>query len=140
MLIQIHKIQLYFQQNKHWQKKNWFSIRQVENWKHGQSNPFDETAVTGVLYDAEGNAYYKTVTSKNEGQTNCTWYGTVSGNSASPTTSTVPTVPTNTPVPTVTPTPVATPTTTPNQTYNPDTDITAPSSDSGNLSQPTGKK
>ena len=112
--------------------------------KTGQSNPFDETAVTGVLYDAEGNAYYKVIAGKNEAQTSSTWYGTVSGNSVAPSQTSVPTQAVKTPAPTVTPipTPTATPTPTPTptQAYNPDTDITAPSSDSGNLSQVTGRK
>lgn len=140
--------------------------------KTGQSNPFDETPVTDVLYDAEGNAYYKVVTNRNEISTGSQWYGTVSGDSRGITTtettgSTTPaqngnvvvtntqpvnTVPNNTtnsqnPVttkPITTPTPTQTVTSTTagktTQTYNPNTDITAPSTDSGNLSQPNGKK
>ena len=139
--------------------------------KTGQSNPFDETPVTDVLYDAEGNAYYKVVTNRNEISTGSQWYGTVSGDSRGITTTEtngsatstqngnvvvtntqpVNTVPTNavttknpatTPTPTPTPTQSVTSTTAgkTTQTYNPNTDITAPSTDSGNLSQSSGKK
>ena len=139
--------------------------------KTGQSNPFDETPVTDVLYDAEGNAYYKVVTNRNEISTGSQWYGTVSGDSRGITTTEangsatnvqngntvvtntqpVNTIPTNTttsknPVTTPSPTQTATQSVTSTtagkttQTYNPNTDITAPSTDSGNLSQSTGKK
>lgn len=135
--------------------------------KTGQSNPFDETPITDVLYDAEGNAYYKVVTNRNEVSTGNQWYGTVSGDSRGITTTTgttttnsakadanatgqvqtqQTTVPTQqvtaTPMPTTkaTPTPTPAATSEQNQAYNPTRDITAPSTDSGNLSQPTGKK
>lgn len=131
--------------------------------KTGQSNPFDETPITDVLYDAEGNAYYKVITNRNEVSTGSQWYGTVSGDAKGITTSSGTTVTNNgqtatnnvgqtqsgqttvptqqvTAIPTPIPTPVPTSTPTPNQVYNPDTDITAPSTDSGNLSQATGRK
>ena len=113
------------------------------------------------------NAYYKVVTNRNEVSTGNQWYGTVSGDSRGITTTTgttttnsakadanatgqvqtqQTTVPTQqvtaTPMPTTkaTPTPTPAATSEQNQAYNPTRDITAPSTDSGNLSQPTGKK
>ena len=134
--------------------------------KTGQTNPFDETPMTDVLYDAEGNAYYKTVTSKNDTTTNSSsttnWYGTVSGttggtsattntNTASSTGAVITNSNQTSTITNQNQTTVGTKqvTTVPEsaignqsqtQVYNPATDITAPSTDSGNLSQSTGKK
>lgn len=146
--------------------------------KTGQTNPFDETPITDVLYDGEGNAFFKVINNRSE-QSDSTnkWYGTVSGDSRGITTTTVTTsegstmistkndtaetstqtttVPqtTTTVSPSVTPStvPSSEPATTSKSTptasvntnrnvYDPTRDITAPSPDSGNLSQSTGKK
>ncbi len=132
--------------------------------KTGQTNPFDETPITDVLYDGEGNAYYKVINNRSEVSSSTNqWYGTVSGDSRGITTTNVVTQNGSTTISTkndlpqtssvVTPTvssvtnPVVTPSTTPsttpkqsNSAYDPVRDITAPSTDSGNLSQATGKK
>ena len=143
--------------------------------KTGQTNPFDETPITDVLYDGEGNAFFKVINNRSE-QADSTnkWYGTVSGDSRGITTTTVttsdgstmistkndtvettPTQVTSVPQTTTTVSPVITPSATPQATskatptasvnttrsvYDPTRDITAPSPDSGNLSQSTGKK
>ena len=133
--------------------------------KTGQANPFDETPITDVLYDAEGNAYYKVITNRNEITTNNQWYGTVSGDSRGITTTNTTTTTTTNTTSNQTQTSNTTESTkntattnttmtnknttsnttqtkqiTENQVYNPTTDITAPSTDSGNLTKSTGTK
>ena len=128
--------------------------------KTGQTNPFDETPITDVLYDGEGNAYYKVINNRSEVTTSSNqWYGTVSGDSRGITTTNVTTSNGTTAISTkdnstqtpATTTPITSsesniksvPSSTPKQSnnvYDPVRDITAPSTDSGNLSQATGKK
>lgn len=138
--------------------------------KTGQTNPFDETPITDVLYDGEGNAFYKVINNRNEVSNSTNkWYGTVSGDSRGITTTNVTTSDGSTVISTKNDTPDAStqmnnkqpttttvsPSATPSSTskttsnnvtntnrnvYDPTTDITAPSTDSGNLSKSTGKK
>ena len=86
--------------------------------KTGQSNPFDEVPITDVIYDADGNAYYQITSSINSSNKTT---GTVVRESVAGTT-------TNTS------------TNTSNSTYQPDNDITAPSTTSGNLTKGNGGK
>ena len=88
--------------------------------KTGQSNPFDEAPITDVIYDADGKAYYQITSSINSSNKTT---GTVVRESVAGTT-------TNT----------STNTNTNNSTYQPDKDITAPSTTSGNLTQGNGGK
>lgn len=85
--------------------------------KTGQSNPFDEAPITDVIYDAAGNAYYQ-ITSSVESSNKTT--GAVVRESVAGTTTTN--------------------TSTNNSTYQPDKDITAPSTTSGNLTKGNGGK
>ena len=88
--------------------------------KTGQSNPFDEAPITDVIYDADGKAYYQITSSINSSNKTT---GTVVRESVAGTT-------TNT----------STNTNTNNSTYQPDKDITAPSTTSGNLTKGNGGK
>lgn len=96
----------------------------------GQSNPFDEVPLTDIIYDAEGNAYYQVVTTRNETNTTST-KGSVSGissgtikddtkqdNNSNNNSNNV----------------------TNNTAYEPNKDITAPSTNSGNLTKGNGGK
>lgn len=96
------------------------SYKATNQLKTGQSNPFDEVPITDIIYDAEGNAYYQ-VTSSTATSNKTT--GTVVRESVAGTTENGPTN-----------------STTNNSTYQPDTDITAPSTSSGNLTQGKGGK
>ena len=98
--------------------------------KTGQSNPFDEIPITDVIYDAEGNAYYQVTTNRNE-TTNTTRKGSVSGIS-SETSSEETTQNTNKED--------SNKNVTNNTAYEPNKDITAPSTDSGNLTKGNGGK
>lgn len=96
------------------------SYKATNQLKTGQSNPFNEDPLTDIIYDAAGNAYYQVSTPRaSENSTG----GTVVRESVAGTTG-------NT----------STSTTTNNSTYQPDKDITAPSTTSGNLTKGTGGK
>lgn len=93
----------------------------------GQSNPFDEVPITDVLYDAEGNAYYQVVTTRNETNT-ASAKGSVSGISSGSSTNDKTQENNNSN------------NVTNNTAYEPDKDITAPSTNSGNLTHGNGGK
>ena len=96
--------------------------------KTGQSNPFDEIPITDVIYDAEGNAYYQVTTSRNETTNTTTRKGSVSGiSSGSSSEETTSNTNNNQ-------------NTSNNTAYEPNKDITAPSTDSGNLTKGNGGK
>ena len=103
----------------------------------GQSNPFDEVPLTDIIYDAEGNAYYQSVTSRNETNTTST-KGSVSGISSEKTTdnstkknnSNIVNNSVNNNSNNVNN----------NTVYEPEKDITAPSANSGNLTKGNGGK
>lgn len=95
--------------------------------KTGQSNPFDEIPITDVIYDAEGNAYYQVTTSRNE-TTNTTRKGSLSGISSDSSSEETTTNTNNNQ------------NTSKNTAYEPNKDITAPSTDSGNLTKGNGGK
>lgn len=99
------------------------SYKVTNQLKTGQSNPFDEVPITDIIYDAEGNAYYQ-VTSTT--QTSNKTSGAVVRESVAGTTE-------NNQAPSQN-------TNTNNSTYQPDTDITAPSTTSGNLTKGNGGK
>ena len=130
------------------------------NLKTGQVNPFDETSITDVIYDTDGNAYYQVLTSQSNASTNAnqrfgTSLNTLTTNNVAGATGSQANTQNNLQQPatqnvqtsTITqnqalanPTQDNTAKQTVNQAYNPKADITAPSTDSGNLSLPTGKK
>lgn len=93
----------------------------------GQSNPFDEVPLTDIIYDAEGNAYYQVVATRNEVSNSL---GTVSGNPTGTGTNTTKPENNNNSNNNVTN----------NTVYEPDKDITAPSTNSGNLTKGNGGK
>ena len=94
----------------------------------GQSNPFDEVPLTDIIYDAEGNAYYQVTTSRNETTNTTTRKGSVSGiSSGSSSEETTSNTNNNQ-------------NTSNNTAYEPNKDITAPSTDSGNLTKGNGGK
>lgn len=98
--------------------------------KTGQSNPFDEIPITDVIYDAEGNAYYQVTTSRNETTNTTTRKGSLSGiSSESSSEETKTNTNTNN-----------NQNTSNNTAYEPNKDITAPSTDSGNLTKGNGGK
>ena len=94
----------------------------------GQSNPFDEVPLTDIIYDAEGNAYYQVVTTRNE--TNTTSIkGSVSGISSGTIKDDTKDSNNN-----------SNNNATNNTAYEPNKDITAPSTNSGNLTKGNGGK
>lgn len=94
----------------------------------GQSNPFDEVPLTDIIYDAEGNAYYQVVTTRNE--TNTTSIkGSVSGISSGTIKDDTNDSNNN-----------SNNNATNNTAYEPNKDITAPSTNSGNLTKGNGGK
>lgn len=97
--------------------------------KTGQSNPFDEIPITDIIFDAEGNAYYMVSTNRDEGG-NVIRKGTVSGTTAD----------TSNENDTQNTTKQNTNNVVNNTVYQPDKDITAPSSSSGNLTKGNGGK
>ena len=99
----------------------------------GQSNPFDEVPLTDIIYDAEGNAYYQSVTSRNETNTTST-KGSVSGISSEKTTDNS-TKKNNSNSVNNNSNNVNN-----NTVYEPEKDITAPSTNSGNLTKGNGGK
>ena len=99
----------------------------------GQSNPFDEVPLTDIIYDAEGNAYYQSVTSRNETNTTST-KGSVSGISSEKTTDNS-TKKNNSNIVNNNSNNVNN-----NTVYEPEKDITAPSTNSGNLTKGNGGK
>lgn len=95
----------------------------------GQSNPFDEVPLTDIIYDAEGNAYYQVVTTRNETNTTSTKgsvsgisSGTIKGDTKQDSNNNSNNNATN------------------NTAYEPNKDITAPSTNSGNLTKGNGGK
>ena len=93
----------------------------------GQSNPFDEVPLTDIIYDAEGNAYYQVVTTRNETNTTST-KGSVSGISSGTVKDDTKQDSNNNN------------NATNNTAYEPNKDITAPSTNSGNLTKGNGGK
>lgn len=94
----------------------------------GQSNPFDEVPLTDIIYDAEGNAYYQVVTTRNETNTTST-KGSVSGISSGTIKDDTKDSNNN-----------SNNNATNNTAYEPNKDITAPSTNSGNLTKGNGGK
>ncbi len=95
----------------------------------GQSNPFDEVPLTDIIYDAEGNAYYQVVTTRNETNTTST-KGSVSGISSGTVKDDTKQDSNNN----------SNNNATNNTAYEPNKDITAPSTNSGNLTKGNGGK
>ena len=95
----------------------------------GQSNPFDEVPLTDIIYDAEGNAYYQVVTTRNETNTTST-KGSVSGISSGTIKDDTKQDSNNN----------SNNNATNNTAYEPNKDITAPSTNSGNLTKGNGGK
>lgn len=103
----------------------------------GQSNPFDEVPLTDIIYDAEGNAYYQSVTSRNETNTTST-KGSVSGISSEKTTDNS-TKKNNSNIVNNSVNNISNNVNN-NTVYEPEKDITAPSANSGNLTKGNGGK